>query len=129
MAKTRKKKNESDNNSSSSAGPNRIVAKNQNLKRRKAKKTTSFKIYIYRVLKQVHPQKTITTQAMNVMESFVLDIFERLAYEAGRVAYYHHNVTLTTREFQTAVKLVMPGELATYALSESAKAMTKFNES
>uniref|UniRef100_A0AC34FEJ7 Histone H2A/H2B/H3 domain-containing protein n=1 Tax=Panagrolaimus sp. ES5 TaxID=591445 RepID=A0AC34FEJ7_9BILA len=122
MARKRNKKNESENNSTSSA------PKNAKVKRRKANKTNTFKIYIYRVLKEIHPECTITTQAMNVMESFVHDIFERLSYEAGRVAQYHQKVTLTTREFQTAVKLVIPGELATHALSEGAKAITNFNK-
>ena len=34
--------------------------------------------------------------------------------------------TLTSREIQTAVRLVLPGELAKHAVSEGTKAVTKF---
>jgi len=34
--------------------------------------------YIYKVLKQVHPDTGISNKAMSIMNSFVNDIFERL---------------------------------------------------
>ena len=34
--------------------------------------------------------------------------------------------TMTSREIQTAVRLVLPGELAKHAVSEGTKAVTKF---
>ncbi|CAF2058532.1 BnaC06g14890D [Brassica napus] len=34
--------------------------------------------------------------------------------------------TITSREIQTAVRLVLPGELAKHAISEGTKAVTKF---
>lgn len=34
--------------------------------------------------------------------------------------------TLTSREVQTAVRLILPGELAKHAVSEGTKAVTKF---
>ena len=38
---------------------------------------------IKRVLKQVHPDLTISTAGIKIMDAFVLDVFERLATEAG----------------------------------------------
>ena len=35
--------------------------------------------------------------------------------------------TLTSREVQTAIRLVFPGELAKHAVSEGTKAVTKFS--
>lgn len=35
--------------------------------------------------------------------------------------------TLTSREIQTSIRLVFPGELAKHAVSEGTKAVTKFN--
>ncbi len=34
--------------------------------------------------------------------------------------------TVTSREIQTAVRLILPGELAKHAVSEGTKAVTKF---
>lgn len=63
------------------------------------------------------------------MDSFVHDIFERLATEAGRLARYNKRHTITSREIQTAVRLILPGELAKHAVSEGTKAVTKYNSS
>eukprot|EP01105_Mastigella_eilhardi_P013428 TRINITY_DN305_c0_g2_i1.p1 TRINITY_DN305_c0_g2~~TRINITY_DN305_c0_g2_i1.p1 ORF type:complete len:144 (-),score=59.44 TRINITY_DN305_c0_g2_i1:136-567(-) len=90
---------------------------------------SSFSSYIYRVLKQVHPDTGISKKAMSIMDSFVHDIFERLALEASRLAHYNKRHTITSREIQTAVRLLLPGELAKHAVSEGTKAVTKFNSS
>ena len=37
--------------------------------------------------------------------------------------------TLTSREIQTAVRLLLPGELAKHAVSEGTKAVTKYTSS
>ena len=39
---------------------------------------------------------------------------------------YNKKPTITSREIQTAVRLVLPGELAKHAVSEGTKAVTKF---
>ncbi|THG99168.1 hypothetical protein EW026_g3131 [Hermanssonia centrifuga] len=51
-------------------------------KRRKARKET-YSSYIYKVLKQVHPDTGISNKAMAILNSFVNDIFERIATEAS----------------------------------------------
>jgi len=66
---------------------------------------------------------------MGIMNSFVTDIFERVASEAGRLARYNKRQTITSREIQTAVRLLLPGELAKHAVSEGTKAVTKYNAS
>ncbi|KAI3352587.1 hypothetical protein L3Q82_005535 [Scortum barcoo] len=53
------------------------------------------------------------------------DIFERIAGEASRLAHYNKRSTITSREIQTAVRLLLPGELAKHAVSEGTKAVTK----
>src|SRR5690349_16997121 len=60
---------------------------------------------------------------------FVHDIFERIATEAGRLARYQKRSTITSREIQTAVRLILPGELAKHAVSEGTKAVCKYNAS
>ncbi|KAL3367218.1 hypothetical protein AABB24_011769 [Solanum stoloniferum] len=88
-------------------------------KKKKAKKSVeTYKIYIFKVLKQVHPDIGISSKAMGIMNSFINDIFEKLAQESSRLARYNKKPTITSREIQTAVRLVLPGELAKHAVSE-----------
>ncbi|XP_061913100.1 histone H2B 1/2-like [Entelurus aequoreus] len=97
-------------------------------KRRKTRKE-SYAIYVYKVLKQVHPDTGISSKAMSIMNSFVNDIFERIATEASRLALYNKRRTISSREIQTAVRLLLPGELAKHAVSEGTKAVTKYTSS
>ncbi|XP_018587836.2 histone H2B-like [Scleropages formosus] len=97
-------------------------------KRRKSRKE-SYAIYVYKVLKQVHPATGISSKAMGIMNSFVNDIFERIAGEASRLTHYNKRSTITSREIQTAVLLLLPSELAKHAVSEGTKAVTKYTSS
>ena len=170
--------------------PAKKVAKGGAKKRVKAKHET-YKIYIYKVLKQVHPDTGISSKAMSILNSFINDIFEKvrereeggvppargwrseragarlktmaarfpcqtargsknstskkkthffplsllsppppplpqIATETAQLARYNKKPTVTSREIQTAVRLILPGELAKHAVSEGTKAVTKF---
>ena len=129
-------------------------------KKRKGKRKESYAIYIYKVnvcsngfiliflvqvLKQVHPDTGVSSKAMSIMNSFVNDLFERIAAEASKLAHYNKRwivvflfcvltipsprSTITSREIQTAVRLMLPGELAKHAVSEGTKAVTKYTSS
>ena len=98
-------------------------------KKRNRKRKESYSIYIYKVLKQVHPDTGISSKAMSIMNSFVNDVFERIAGEASRLAHYNKRSTISSREVQTAVRLLLPGELAKHAVSEGTKAVTKYTSS
>lgn len=72
------------------------------------------------MLKQVHPDTGISTRAMSILNSFVngmcdiykvlstvsdrvvLDIFERVATEASKLAAYNKKSTISSREIQTS---------------------------
>ena len=94
--------------------------------KRRRRRTESFSIYIYKVLKQVHPDTGMSKKGMSIMNSFINDIFEKVSNEAGKLVRYNKKSTLSSREVQTAVRLVLPGELAKHAVSEGTKAVTKF---
>ncbi|XP_076274754.1 histone H2B-like [Rhynchophorus ferrugineus] len=98
-------------------------------KKKKRKRKESYAIYIYKILKQVDPDTGISNKAMSIMNYFVNDIFERIAAEASRLAHYNKVSTITSREIQTAVRLLLPGELAKHAVSEGTKAVTKYTSS
>ena len=98
-------------------------------KKKRRRRRESNSIYIYKVLKQVHPDTGVSSKAMSIMNSFVNDIFERIAAEASRLAHYNRRSTITSREIQTSVRLLLPGELAKHAVSEGTKAVTKYTSS
>jgi histone H2B len=52
--------------------------------------------------------------------------FLQIATETSVLARYNKKPTVTSREIQTAVRLILPGELAKHAVSEGTKAVTKF---
>ncbi|KAF3322299.1 Histone H2B [Carex littledalei] len=60
-------------------------------KKMKAKSTETYKIYIFKVVKQVHPDFGISSKAMSIMNSN--DIFEKLAMEAARLTWYNKKPT------------------------------------
>ncbi len=74
---------------------------------------------------------------MAILNSFVNDIFERIATEASsasthpfasslpypssELAQYSKKSTISSREIQTSVRLILPGELAKHAISEGVR--------
>ena len=68
----------------------------------------------------------ISKKGISILNSFINDIFDRVCTEAGKLTRYNKKATLSSREVQTAVRLVLPGELAKHAVSEGTKAVTKF---
>ena len=60
------------------------------------------------------------------MNSFVNGIFERIASEASSLSLQNKKSTISSREIQTAVRLLLPRELAKHAVSEGTKAVTKY---
>ena len=95
------------------------------MKSHKRRRHETFSVYIYKVLKQVHQDTGISKRSMSIMNSFVFDLFERISLEASKLVRYNKKHTLTAREIQSAVKLLLPGELARHAVIEGAKSISK----
>ena len=95
-------------------------------KKKKVKRKESYSLYIHKVLKQGHQDTGITTKAMGITNSFVSDIFERMAMKAYRLTKYGKKSTMSSREIQTAARLLLPGEVAKHAVSEDTKAVIKY---
>jgi histone H2B len=100
--------------------------KGEEKKHRRRTRHETFSVYIYKVLKQVHNDTGVSKKSMAIMNSFINDIFERIALEASKLVRYNKKHTLSAREVQSAVKLLLPGELAKHAIIEGAKAVNKF---
>ena len=103
-----------------------VLGKNGLVKKSRKRNTTTYSSYIFKVLKQVHPEMSISRKSMLVMNCFVSDLCEKIAAEAAKLGKYNKKQTLSSRTLQTAVRLVLPGELAKHAVSEGTKAVTKF---
>ena len=65
--------------------------------KRRKRGVQTFSIYIHKVLKQVHPDTGISSKGMLIMNSFVNDIFERIAAEAAKLAKYNTKATISSR--------------------------------
>mmetsp|Transcript_3001 Transcript_3001/g.4618 ORF Transcript_3001/g.4618 Transcript_3001/m.4618 type:complete len:136 (+) Transcript_3001:58-465(+) len=90
-------------------------------KRKRRKETYSS--YIHKLLKIIHPESklTISKPSVSILDSFLQDTFEKIATEAGKLCRYNKKSTMTQREIQTAVRLLIPGELGKHAVSEGSK--------
>ncbi|KAK6247276.1 hypothetical protein QUC31_018841 [Theobroma cacao] len=104
---------------------------NENRKRKRGKRkefdgNEAYKTYVFRILKQVHPGMAISSKAMSVINSLINDMFERIADEATKLSKYNERRTLSPREIQGAVRLVLPGELGKHAVAEGSKAVTNY---
>ena len=58
-------------------------AKASGAKKRKKADTSTFKTYIARVLRQVHPKVRISQKSMSILNSLVQDTFDKVASEGG----------------------------------------------
>jgi histone H2B len=85
----------------------------------------SWNVYVSRSLKAIDKKLTISSKTMKIVNSFVNDIFERVAVEAATLVRVNKKRTLGSREVQTAVRLVLPAELAKHAMAEGTKAIAK----
>ncbi|CAB3259482.1 unnamed protein product [Arctia plantaginis] len=99
-------------------------------KKNKKKNYLGFAIYIYKLLKTIAKEPMrISRTSMVIMNSFVNDTLERIAVEAGRLVAHSKKTTMSSREIQSAIRLIIPGELATHANIEATKAITMYYKS
>ena len=121
-----KAKSETSSMTSAATAPGSAASKITRRKAKKPAKKTTYNRYIYKVLKQVHSDLGISSKGMSVMNSFVEDLFGRLCGEAAKLNKYSKRRVLMARDFQSASRLLLPGELAKHAVSEGTKAVQKY---
>ncbi|XP_059767924.1 histone H2B type F-M-like, partial [Balaenoptera ricei] len=86
----------------------------------------SFATYFGRVLQRVQEGLSLSQEAVNVMDSFVKDIFERITDEAARLVRSSKRSILTSRDMQTSVRLLLPGKRGKHAISSATKAVIRY---
>ncbi|KAI5076063.1 hypothetical protein GOP47_0008128 [Adiantum capillus-veneris] len=62
---------------------------------------------------------------MGIMNLFINYFFEKIAQEVARLGCYNKKSTITRKEIQTVVWLLLLGELANHASSKGTKAVIK----
>lgn len=97
-------------------------------KQRAKPNTNSYKTYIYQVLKQVHPKIGISTNAMEVLNDFTLNLFQRINTEAKKLNSLRKRSIITSRDIQSAVKLIFKGQLAAFAVSEGYRSVQTYTK-
>ncbi|KAF8287998.1 putative histone H2B [Trypanosoma cruzi] len=89
---------------------------------RKPKRT--WNVYISRSLKSINNHMSMSGRTMKIVNSFVNDLFERIASEAATVVRVNKKRTLGARELQTAVRLVLAGGPGEARNGEGTKAVS-----
>ena len=108
-----------------------MAKKSASTKKTATKKTStrkprrSWNVYVSRSLKAIDKKLTISGKTVKIVNSFISDVFERVASEAANLVRVNKKRTLGSREIQTAVRLVLPTELAKHAMAEGTKAVAK----
>ncbi|KAM8939261.1 histone H2B-like [Pelodytes ibericus] len=111
---------------------NNFLSKTKKKRRRQTKKKRrrqTFSSYVRKVRKEVHPDLSLSSPALEIM-TFVLNTFlDRIATEAGKLVRDGKRRTLSTRNLEGAIYLLFPGQIAKYAILDANKAVAKYTDS
>uniref|UniRef100_M3YSI0 Core Histone H2A/H2B/H3 domain-containing protein n=1 Tax=Mustela putorius furo TaxID=9669 RepID=M3YSI0_MUSPF len=78
----------------------------------------NYSLYVNRVLKEVVPQRSISSRTLDIMNTLINDIFERISMEACSLMCFRNRCTLTPEDIQKAVYLLLPGKLANWRCTD-----------
>lgn len=75
----------------------------------------------------------ITKKAITIVNDLVLDVFDRLAREASTLARRNIKINqewanVTDSEFESAIRLMIPGELRQNAIAQGRKAIEDYKK-
>jgi histone H3/H4 len=87
----------------------------------------NFNTYIYKVLKQVHPDTGISGAAKSMVNDLAKIIISKITKVTNQMLSRSGRMTVTARDVQNAVRIAFPGELAKHAVSEGVKALNLYS--
>ena len=93
----------------------------------RASRRMDFKNSLYKVLKKIDIDGTISNKGMEVMNDMVIDMFQKIAGTAGDLAKKDGRNTMLGRDVLTAVRILLPGQLKLHAFYEGHHAYTRYN--
>ena len=76
----------------------------------------AFNTYIFRVMKDTLPEEAVSKKAMLTLNHAIADKFEEIMNEARALIVNNRKSTITSKEIETACKLLIPGELGMHAV-------------
>ena len=91
---------------------------------RRKKRHYSWSTYIYRVLKQVHPDSGLRSSSNDMMNDIINQLTNTIAATAVLMATRSKKVTVNARMIQSAVRILLPTALTNHAVNEGTKAVT-----
>lgn len=97
-------------------------------KARRSKISLNYGSYIRRVLHQIYPEYAITSKSVAVVDSLANDVFHRFAEEASWLNRHRKRKTITSKEIKSAAQLLLPEDLAKYAIHDGNKALRLYSE-
>lgn len=86
----------------------------------------NFSTYVYRVLKQVHPETGISGSALASMVNLIKVNIAKIMCVMNQITIRTGAKTLTSRDVITAIQICIPGELAKHSVIEANKAVIKY---
>lgn len=89
---------------------------------------TNFSVYIKRILKQSHPDLGLNKNALMELNSYANYISSDFARKSAEIARSAGKRTISTREVQSSVQVMLTNELARHAISEAKKALENFSK-
>ena len=95
-------------------------------KPKRSRKQPTLNSYVYKTLKQVHPDLSISKTALACVATLVQSLGDRLSVKGTELAKSEKKTTLGARHLQAAVRLTLPHELCKHAVSEGTTAVTKY---
>jgi len=106
-------------------GARRIILKSSKKNRKRLK--LNYAVYIRQVLNEVLPYVEITPKAMEILNVFLNNIFERIAIEASKRAQHNGESKIDTIDIQYEVLQVFQrGDLAMHSMWAGLTALRKY---
>jgi len=87
----------------------------------------SFKIYIYKILADVHPETGIAAQALNTVDAFIRILSTKLSETSRNLTIQRDLKTIEEKDVLAAAEILLGGELSTQAKDYCAKALQKYS--
>ena len=113
---------------SDAAGPSDLPVSAEPRKARKTapRSEVRWSSYILKVLKEVHPDLQINKAGVTVLSDALDDLMERLAKECKHLVQSNERATLTARDVEAAVRLLIPpGAIRDLATKQGSEAVAR----
>ena len=91
-------------------------------------KNPEYGSYLLKLFKQVHPNCSISKDAMWIIDGIVADFQDRLVAKSLKAARDEGKSTLKGKHAKAATQSMMSGELRTHAVSNGERSLAKYTQ-